>query len=195
MLRILFAAIAGSLVLRLWALVSAALLPWPVVVVGPLQPPTVAAVSPALPQTVPEQIAVQDQALQHPELGVEPPPLPVRSYHRLSALRVSSFETVHHVAADLGVAMLAALAALVIPPNTPWPRQAAIVVLGASFAALLCNLSQAARLDWTPDYVLVQCVDHFVSMVLVASVVIVIVRVIPPVGRQQTAKPLSIDGR
>jgi len=62
------------------------------------------------------------------------------------------------------------------------------LVLGGLFAVLLADLSLAARANWPSDYLLVLCLDHFVSILLVAVVVTVTLRLpLPPVfaGRKE----------
>ena len=188
MLRVVFAALAGGIALRLWALASTALLPWPVPAIGSVRHPIPSAdvvAAPLPPEIAPPatDLRVQvdsveiDRSLQPPAFGpAELPPIPNRRNGRSNVYRESAMPIWHRVGMDLAVGLTAALAALMIPASTTWFRQITLLVLGGLFAVLLADLSLAARVDWPGDYLFVLCLDHFVSILLVAVVVTVTMR-------------------
>src|SRR5262245_21796314 len=89
MLRILFAALAGCVALRVWALVSAAILPWPLISVGPVAPPS-SALTALAPARVIYSAGTSSAFDPAPSSAAtteaeETPPLPHRGYYRTAA--------------------------------------------------------------------------------------------------------------
>ena len=179
MLRVLLAAVTGGMVIRLWSLISPVLLPWPSEFVAPaatvLKPAGIASIQPTPEAIVKASVEATPLTAGRVASEADRPVVPFRGYYRPLYEYKSELSPLKQIGVDISVALVMAIASLAGPRNASWPRYFGVVLLTGLFAVLICNISQANRLDWDLDYLLVLCADHFVTVLLAAMIVTVII--------------------
>src|SRR5262245_48097735 len=143
MLRVLFAAVAGGIVIRLWSLISPILLPWPSEFVAPganvLKPAGPASIQPTSEAIV--KASVEATPLTAGQVASEHnrPAIPFRGYYRPLYEQKSELTPLTQIGVDISVALVIAAASLACPSDISWPRYFALVGLTGLFAVLICN--------------------------------------------------------